>query len=327
MPLIPFSDYRPPLLLRGAHSSTIVPSVFRSVRYIAYRRERMETPDGDFIDLDWMRGRPPAHQLVILSHGLEGDSNGQYIRGMARAFYRSSWDVLCWNFRGCSGEPNRLLRMYHSGVSDDLELVVQRALREKIYRRIVLIGFSMGGNITLKYLGERGKKIDRRIERAVAFSVPCHLEACAKSLGRPSNRIYMFKFLQTLREKIRIKNAMFPGRVDMRGLDEIKTFQEFDDRYTAPIHGFDDALDYWTRSSSLQFLPGIGVPTLLVNAKNDPFLAPECFPYNVARNHEHLFFEAPEGGGHVGFASGGSARRNGLLWSELRALRFVELGR
>ncbi len=326
MPLIPFSDYKPPLYLRGAHAATIVPSLLRYVRYIGYRRERMETPDGDFIDLDWMRGRPPSHQLVILSHGLEGDSNGQYIRGMARAFFRSNWDVLCWNFRGCSGEPNRLLRMYHSGVSDDLDLVVQRALREKIYRRIVLIGFSMGGNITLKYLGEHGRQLDPRIERAVTFSVPCHLEACAKSLGRSSNRIYMMKFLQTLREKIRIKKGMFPDQLDVRGLDQIKTFQEFDDRYTAPMHGFEDARDYWTRSSSLHFVPHIRIPTLLVNAKNDPFLAPECFPYDLARNHRHFYFEAPDGGGHVGFLRGRS-HRDGLLWSELRALRFVETGR
>jgi hypothetical protein len=331
MPLIEPSSYIAPPLLRGSHRATILPSVLRIVTGVRYRRERLELPDGDFIDLDWADGPRPEdsgapgsalrEKLIILSHGLEGNSRGAYVLGMARAFTRNGWDALAWNFRGCSGEKNRLLRTYHGGVSDDLDLVVRRALREKRYRQIVLAGFSMGGNITLKYLGERGSKIDRRIRASVTFSVPCHFEACSEKLADPSNRVYMWKFLASLRRKVRGKKAAFPTEVDDRDLHLIKDFRGFDDRFTAPTHGFKDARDYWTQVSSLNFIDRIRVPTLLVNARNDPFLAAACFPYEQARKSKWLHFEAPAHGGHVGFAR---FHRDGLFWSEKRALEFIE---
>ncbi|MEQ9366720.1 MAG: alpha/beta fold hydrolase, partial [Leptospirales bacterium] len=169
MPLIPDSEYVAPRFFRGQHLSTILPSLFRRVPEADYERERLELSDGDFLDLDWARVAPASRRLVILSHGLEGDSSGKYILGMVRAFAREGWDALAWNFRGCSGEDNRLLRTYHGGASDDLSRIVARALRSKNYSDIVLAGFSMGGNITLKYLGEQSTKIDKRVRAGVAF--------------------------------------------------------------------------------------------------------------------------------------------------------------
>ncbi len=320
MPFIESSDYSAPKLMRGKHVSTILPSLFRRVPVPAYDRERLELPDGDFVDLDWARVAPANSRLLILSHGLEGDSRGNYILGMVRAFAREGWDALAWNFRGCSGEDNRLLRTYHGGASDDLAHVVARALESKHYSEIVLGGFSMGGNITLKYLGERSTKIDRRIRAGVAYSVPCHFADCSQVLAHKSNRIYMWKFLKTLREKVRTKKARFPDQVDDSDLHLIKDFLGFDERFTAPTNGFRDAMDYWTSVSSLQFVDRIRVPTLLVNARNDPFLAPTCFPFEAARRSPYFHFEAPEHGGHVGFAR---FHTDGLYWSEKRALQFV----
>lgn len=322
MPLVERSDYVAPRLFRGKHSATILPSLFRPVADIAYQRERIELPDGDFLDLDWAReDGARSKRLLILSHGLEGDSRGKYILGMARAFRAQGWDALAWNFRGCSGEDNRLLRTYHGGASDDLDHVVRHALREKQYQAIVLTGFSMGGNITLKYLGEQSGKINRRIRGSVVFSVPCHFADCSQTLARKSNRVYMWKFLSTLRAKVRTKKARFPDQVDDRDLHRIKDFLGFDERFTAPTNGFRDAMDYWTSVSSLQFIERIRVPTLLVNAKNDPFLAPACFPFEQAQRSPYFHFEAPDHGGHVGFAR---FDRDGLYWSEKRALEFVQ---
>lgn len=321
MPVIEKSDYSAPPFFRGKHSATILPSLVRKIPEPHYERERLELPDGDFVDLDWARLAPNSSRLVILSHGLEGDSRGLYIMGMVRAFAEKGWDALAWNFRGCSGEDNRLMRTYHGGASDDLQQVVERALKSKQYSEIVLGGFSMGGNITLKYLGERSTKINKRIRAGVAFSVPCHFEDCSHVLARKSNRIYMWKFLKTLREKVRTKKARFPDEIDDQDLHLIKDFLGFDERFTAPTNGFRDAMDYWTSVSSLQFIERIRVPTLLVNAKNDPFLAPTCFPFAEARKSKWFHFEAPEQGGHVGFTR---FHRDGLYWSEKRALDFVE---
>ena len=327
MPLIQ-SSYRPGRWLRGEHLETIIPAQTRPLPRVRYHRERIETPDEDFLDLDWSyaSGADRSERLVILSHGLEGSSDGKYIRGTARVFNAAGWDALAWNCRGCSGEINRLPRTYHSGISDDLGLVIDRVLGDKtlrMYRTIVLVGYSMGGNITLKYLGEKGAKVSKRIKRGVAFSVPCSLHGCSIALARPANRIYMMNFLISLRRKIRDKRRQFPDlfQVSDRELRRIKTFREFDDRFTAPLHGFQDAADYWERASSNPFLAKIRVPTLLVQARNDPFLNEDCFPEEIARGSKHLFLEVPDHGGHVGFSA---YPENGDYWSERRALAWAE---
>jgi len=319
MPIISPSTYRPPLLLRGGHIQTILPTLLRHDIPLRYMRERIGTSDEDFLDLDW--SRVGARRLGIISHGLEGSSDRWYMRGMARALNDAGWDALPWNFRGCGGEANRTLRFYHSGATDDLGTVIDHALGSGLYDQVALIGFSLGGNITLKYLGEKGRDLDPRIIAGVAFSVPCDLRSSAGALARPANGIYMRRFLRTLGQKVRAKKIAMPGLIDDAGVGRLRTFREFDDRYTAPLHGFRDAEDYWARCSSRPYMPSIAVPALLVNALNDPFLAPDCFPVEEARASRFLYLETPDSGGHVGFMG---ERGAGRYWMERRAIEFLD---
>jgi predicted alpha/beta-fold hydrolase len=318
VPIYPKSRYRSPWWLPGGHLQTLLPATFRNRTDPGYRRERFELPDGDFLDLDWLGNGSP--HLAVLVHGLEGSSLSPYMTGMARALRESNdqWDVLAINLRGCSGEPNRTPRFYHSGETGDLRIVLKSISRP--FSAVALIGFSLGGNIILKYLGEAPDKVDPKVAAAAAFSVPCHLATSAEALARPINRIYMFRFLRTLVAKVRELALRFPGAVDLKGIESIRTFKAFDARYTGPLHGFRDANDYWTKCSSLRFLAAIQIPTLLVNARNDPFLSPECFPEDLARNNRSLFLECPTAGGHLGFPG---RERGSLTWAEERAIDFL----
>ncbi len=318
MPVVEFSSFRPHPFIPNGHLQSIVPTLFRRVSGIAYERVRIDTPDGDFLDLDY--SRVGADRVVAVAHGLEGNSQRPYVLGMVKAFNQAGWDAVAWNFRGCSGEPNRRLRSYHSGASEDLAAVVDHIISHDRYRSIALVGFSMGGNIVLKYLGELSDRVDPAILTAAAFSVPCDLESAARQMGSPSNALYMQRFLRMLHGKIRAKMELFPGRIDDRGYRRMRTFKEFDDRYTAPLCGFENAEDYWTRASSKPLLPAICVPTLLVNARDDPFLAEPCYPYREAADHPFLFLETPPSGGHVGFVASGNS---GPYWAESRAVEFV----
>ena len=314
MPIIP-SRFHAPFFLRNGHMQTILPVLLpRRVR-AGFVRERLELPDGDFLDLDWLRSG--AGRVAILAHGLEGSSTQTYIRGMAAALASAGWDVLAWNFRGCSGEPNRLPRAYHSGETQDLRAVIARAAAD--YLSLALVGFSLGGNVILKYLGEAPPHTT--VCTAAAICAPIDLAACAHQLDRRwSNRPYVRRFLLSLIEKIEAKAKRFPGVVNATGARRMCSFQEFDDRYTGPLHGFRDADDYWTKSSARQFLPNITVPTLLLQPRNDPFLAPEAYPWPEAEANPHVFLEAPASGGHVGFLD----LRNGLQpWSERRTVEFL----
>ncbi len=322
MALITNSSYQAPSWLPGGHAQTMYPALFRRITPVTARAERLDLADGDFLDLEW--SGEGGERLAVLSHGLEADMNTGYILGMAKALIRRGWDVLRWNFRGCGGEPNRLLRMYHSGASEDLHEVVSHALVHHPAQTVDLIGFSLGGNLTLKYLGERAADLSPRVRGAVAFSVPCDLACSSRQLSMPSNRLYMDRFLVALRAKILAKKRMFPEELDVAGIERIRTFLEFDDRYTAPIHGFRDAEDYWERSSCRPFLRSIMRPTLLINAVNDPFLGPGCYPREEAEGSEFFQFECPAAGGHVGFPTRGAG---GEYWSESRAVEFLgEIG-
>ena len=318
MPLIPHSTYRAPVLFHNGHLQTLYPSLARRVPGVRYQRERIETPDDDFLDLDW--SRIGSRRIAILSHGLEGHTGRPYMLGMARALNRQGWDVLAWNYRGCSGEINRHLRFYHNGSIDDLDTVVRHALSSGRYDAAVLIGFSLGGNLTLVYLGSRGGLLDSRVRKAVVFSVPCDLAAGARQLARPRNSLYMRQFLVSLHEKIKKKMELMPGSITDDGYDRIRDFKEFDDRYTAPIHGFRDAEDYWTQCSSGRFIAEIRVPTLIVNALDDPFLADGCYPLPQAEQSGTVHLEMPRSGGHVGFVQ---FNRGGIYWSENRAVEFL----
>jgi len=319
MPVIDPSTYRPPPGLGHGHAQTIFPALFRRVPRLTKERERITTPDGDFLDLDWDTSGGFS-RLAILSHGLEGDSGNTYVQGMAAALRRGHWDTLAWNFRGCGGETNLLLRSYHSGATEDLQTVIAHALGSGRYVQLALVGFSLGGNMTLKYLGDLGSEIDPRIVRAAAFSVPCDLASSSLQLEKFTNRIYMSRFLVGLRGKIREKMVRFPGQLTDVGLDAMRTFREFDGAYTAPLHGFASAEDYWTRASSKPVLTRIAIPTLLVNAQNDPFLASACFPFAEARENPRFYFEAPLSGGHVGFVAFNTRNE---YWSETHAREFL----
>jgi len=317
MPIVSHSTYTCSPVLFNGHLQTILPVLIRRVRKVEYERERINTPDNDFLDLDWRR--KGSRRLAVLSHGLEGDSKQPYVVGMVHALTNRGWDALAWNARGCSGEPNRVLRFTHSGATEDLHTVVCHVMAAYNYSELALIGFSLGGNITLKYLGER--KPDPRIKAAVAFSVPCDLECSSVRLAKPENRIYMLRFLTTLRKKIRALARSMPGKIDDRGYNQLRNFKDFDDRYTAPIHGFKNAEDYWRKSSCKPFLKGISVPTLLINARNDPFLAEGCYPSKEAAENPYLHLETPTYGGHVGFVCFNKDRE---YWSETRAAHFLK---
>jgi uncharacterized protein len=318
MPVIPTLYTKRPRYLFNGHLQTIIPSLVRKVEEVQYERERILTPDEDFLDLDW--SRVGSEQLTILSHGLEGDSQRPYIRGMVKALNGAGFDALAWNFRSCSGEPNRLLRSYHMGATEDLAQVIRHALLINPYRQINLVGFSMGGGLTLLYLGQKPEQVAPQINRAAVFSVPCHLKTATETMARLSNRVYMQRFLRSLEQKLQHKARQLPGQLDLIGYHKLKTFYEFDDRYTAPIHGFASADEYYERCSSRQYLPHIRIPTLIVNALNDPFLSPECFPVQEAEQNPEVFLEIPPHGGHVGFAI--SLREN-EYYSEHRAVSFL----
>ncbi len=251
---------------------------------------------------------------------MEGSSHRPYVLGMARALHRKGWDVLAWNFRSCSGEMNRKLRFYNSGETDDLQTVIKHGQASKNYDEITLVGFSMGGNQILVYLGEQAKAAVGKISMACVFSVPCHLKSSAEKLAAITNKIYMKRFLKFLHQKIKIKMTMFPGQIDDKDFHHIKSFKDFDDRYTSRIHGFKDAEDYWQKCSSKFFIREIKIPTLLINALNDPFLAAECFPFAEIKENEFVQMETPKAGGHVGFVSFNKA---GEYWSEQRAVEFL----
>jgi hypothetical protein len=306
--------YRRPSLFFSAHIETIYPALFRHVE-VVYERERIFTPDQDFLDLDWVR--KGNNKVVIISHGLEGNSSRAYMKGMAKAFSDKGFDILTWNFRGCSEEMNKQLRFYHSGATEDLDCVVQHA-RNLGYEQVYLIGFSLGGNLTLKYLGERSPY--HEIKKAAVFSVPLNLYTSCLKISKPVNWVYSERFLKSLKNKVIQKSKLLMG-LDTKGIQNIKTILEFDDRYTAPLHGFGNARNYYTRCSSIHFIDSITVPTLIVNAQNDPFLSDECFPLEQVKNHPQVKFENPLSGGHVGFSQ---FNKNGLYWSEERALEFFQ---
>ncbi len=314
------STYTPPPLLDGGHRQTLYASLVRRVAFSYDRRERLATPDDDFLDLDWSEAPgADAQRVAVLTHGLEGSARRGYMRGMARAFVRRGWDVCALNLRGCSGAPNRRVATYHSGKTDDLALVVDHVLAQG-YTTLALVGFSLGGNLTLKYLGERGPQVDDRIRGAVALSAPIDLSAAATQIDRWANWHYTQYFLRSLRQKMRTKARQHPSRVSARHLRRIHSLRGFDDAYTAPLHGFDGAEDYYRRASSKPLLPDLAVPTLLLNAANDPFLPPSCYPHPLARRHEPLTLEVPTSGGHVGFVS---FNADGEYWSESRTTSFL----
>ncbi len=308
--------YKPPLGFHHSHWATIYPALFRRVPKLPFKRERIYTHDADFLDLDWLKQN--SLKLIILSHGLEGSSQGKYIRGMAQTFFQAGYDVLAWNCRSCSGELNLKDHFYHSGMTVDLNSVVEHAFALG-YQEINLIGFSMGGNLTMKYLGEGDIYPKAKlIHKGVAISAPLSLKACAEVLQKKSNLIYTHNFLMTLKEKVRRKvkrNPNYPIPTSI--LKKIKDFHDFDELVTAPLGGFTGAEDYWKKNSALYFLPNVSTPSLVLSSFDDPILGDECFPL---LNTRFIKYDYQHYGGHVGFTQ---FAPSGMYWSEEQALNFI----
>ena len=317
MPLVS-SDYNPPLFFKNGHISTIYSGIVRTVNGISQARERLELLDGDFLDLDWSYAAKQNQKVVVLLHGLEGNAQRPYIIGSAKLFIKNGYDSCAVNFRGCSGEVNRRYRSYHSGATEDLEAVIYYLLESKKYSEIYIKGFSLGGNLTLKYLGE-GREVPKEVKGAIAVSVPCSLHSSLKQLLKPKNFLYAKRFKNHLLEKLRAKQQLFPEKISDEDIKNVRTLKDFDDIYTSRAHGFKDALDYYAQCSCLQFLNRIKVPSLIINAQNDSFLGIECYPRKEAAKNQNVYLEVPKYGGHVGFLNS-----ENITYTEQRAIKFLK---
>jgi len=318
MPFIKNSSYtKAPFFLRTGHWETIYPAIVRKVRGIKYQRERLELADGDFVDLDWIK--QGSQKLILLMHGLEGNTERHYMKGMAKKFSQQKWDVLAMNCRSCSGEMNRKMRLYNHGEIGDIGEVIEHALIQKNYEEITLVGFSMGGSIILKYLGVNGGQHPKSIKTAVAFSSPVDLHGSVAKLDEPECAFYKKRFMGMLYDKIKYKAEKYPDVMDFNNMKKVKNWKDFDHYFSAPLNGYKNADDFYTQASAINFMPDIQIPVLLVNAQNDPILTPSCFPIDFAKAHQFLHLEIPEKGGHVGFSSWGKT----FAWSEERTWEFV----
>lgn len=318
MPVI-YSNYKTPLLFRNSHLHTIFPYLLRSRPKIKYSRTRINTKDGDFLDLDFLNHKEKNKSLVIICHGLESNSETGTEASIAKILYDHNYDILAMNYRACSGEDNKLIKTYHSGKSEDLREVIDYVLNNYDYEDIYLVGISIGGNIVLKYLGEESEKVNPKIRKAVALSAPIDLTCSAEQMAKEKNYIYMKRFLLHLYKKMKIKAEHFPDKVTVKDFHKIKNFHDFDEKYTAPLNGFNSAEDYWTKASSKPYLRSITTPTLMLSSEDDTFLGKNCYPVNEAMDNQNLFLEITEFGGHVGFID---FNDENIYYHERRILEF-----
>jgi len=321
MPIID-SDFKPHFRFRNAYIQCVLPTLLRKVESVHYTRQRVHTSDGDFIDLDWSlatENKVPSESLAVICHGLEGSSDRAYMRGMAKAFNIRGIDTVAYNFRGCSGETNWMKRLYSAGATDDLQEVLDAIKRAGNYQSIYLVGFSLGGNLVLKYGGEKGRDIDPHIKGMAAISAPCDLQSSSVELLKSKNFIFSFRFLTMLRKKIREKAELYP---EMKSIDikAIKNLKQFDDQITAPLAGYKDAEDYWYKASCIRELDQIVIPAYIINAADDPILGSECYPYQIARSHPFIYLEVPARGGHVGFMHRPNQNE---YWHETKTAEFL----
>jgi predicted alpha/beta-fold hydrolase len=315
-------DFRPAPWAPGPHFQTLGARVLRPSDSPFVRRERLTTPDEDFLDLDWTADPGPDAPVVLVMHGLEGSAQRRYMRNVCREINRAGMLAVALNFRGCSGEPNKAPHYYHSGKTDDPELVLT-TLRERFPgRRVGALGFSLGGNVLLKLLGERSDGGRGLVDAAVAISVPYDLAAGCDLLERSlMGRFYSSYFLRSLQSKLRLKDQVLRKIVDLEAAIRARTIREFDDRVTALLHGFGSAAEYYADSSSIRYLEGVLVPTLMLHAVDDPFLPADFIPDDEAGANPHLHLALQPLGGHVGFLEG--SPRNPSFWAEEEGARFL----
>jgi len=304
------TDFRPAWWLPGPHLQTLWNPMCRQPAKLERTRERLWLADGDFLDLDWHGPHEAEAPLVLVLHGLTGSSDSLYVLGLQQKLATQGWASVALNWRGCSGEPNLLARGYHSGASDDLAETVRHLRAQRPLAPLYVVGYSLGGNVLLKYLGETGA--DSQVQGAAAVSVPFRLDQCADRLDLGFSRVYQAHFMKQMVAYVKTKQRLFAHKgmadrlsaLDQLGtLDGMRTFWDFDDRITAPLHGFSGAQDYYTHSSSRYFLARIETPTLIIQAADDPFV----FPHSLPEAHElspSIEFELHAHGGHVGFVEG-----------------------
>lgn len=318
--------YRPAWWVPGAHAQTLWGKLARPRPRFPLRSVRLDTLDGDFLDLRRLEGTKPAPKAprLLLLHGLEGTERSHYVAGFFAEARARGWGADLLLFRGCGDEPNRTPRAYHSGETGDLELALGHVVREFPEAPLLLAGVSLGGNVLLKWLGERGDDLPRAVRAAAAVSVPFDLEKGCRRLSEGFSRVYTSHFLVSLRRKALAKLERFPGLFDPAKVRGARSLYDFDDAFTAPVHGFRDAHDYYSRSSSIGYLKGVRLPTLLLNAEDDPFLPAAVLDdvRRVAAGNAALQLEFVQRGGHVGFVSGRVPWRP-RYYAEWRAMEFL----
>ncbi|MDC0014100.1 alpha/beta fold hydrolase [Flavobacteriaceae bacterium] len=315
MPIIA-ADYQPSFPFRNGHINTVYSSLFRKIKPLPFVRKRIETADDDFLDIDFLENG--SEKIVILCHGLEGSSSSKYIQATARLLHANGYAIAAMNYRFCSGEINRQLITYHSGRTEDLNTVINLVLPH--YTAVYLVGFSLGGNLVLKYSGDGLYPMHTKIKATVGISVPVDLHGSSLVLQKPKNKLYTWRFLITLAKKIRLKHKQYPEQVDVSLLKKVKKLIDFDEHYTSKLNGFSDAKDYYAKANCKQFLSSIKLPALLINALDDPFLSASCFPYAEAEKNKNFSLMTPSHGGHVGFVSSGRE----YYWVEKEILSFID---
>ncbi|SEB49996.1 hypothetical protein SAMN04489761_1066 [Tenacibaculum sp. MAR_2009_124] len=318
MPIL-HSNFTPSLPFKNGHFNTIYRPLFVK-ETVNYERKRISTWDHDFIDLDFSFVK--SNTLVLLIHGLEGSSSSSYMLTTTKYLNNNGFDTVCMNLRGCSGEDNLVLGTYHSGKTDDVNFVVNYLSKNYSYQNIVLVGFSLGGNLTLKYLGEYSD-IPEVVQGAISVSVPVDLTTSQAELSKFKNRIYLSEFLKTMKTKIIAKAERFPDfKLDRNLLMKASKFKHIEKQYTVPVFGFKSSEEYWIKASSKPYIPQIKHPTLLINSLDDSFLSKECYPFEEAEKVDNFYLITPDYGGHVGFLSSFSKTQNN--WLEQKMVQFIK---
>ena len=289
-------DYKPNFIFKNKHINTCFPTLFRKIN-VSYKRERYDTYDGDFIDVDYIKNQ--NDKIIILCHGLEGSSKSKYIQGMSKYFSENGWDVGAINYRGCSGMMNKKVTFYHAGLTDDIKLIIEKC---KNYKYIALAGFSLGANIVLKYLGTE-KNIPDNLLCGACVSPPCEFFSSSEKLKKFENIIYRIKFLRSLKHKALEKAKIFPNLINTEKIKKCKTLEDFDAVFTGQFFGFKGLKDYYTKASSIKDIPNIKKPTYILMPLDDPIMGKECYPYKESLENNFITFETPKYGGHVGFSS------------------------
>ncbi len=313
-------DFKPAWWLLNSHLQTLWPAIFRhEIKNLSLERERIELPDRDFIDLTWIGKEKSSAPTVLILHGFEGSLESHYAKGMLHTISQQGWRGVFMHFRGCSGEPNRLPRGYHSGDTGDVDFIIRMLLARESTLSLAVIGYSLGGNILLKWLGETGEK--NPLKAAIAISVPFELHKAADRIQQGFSRFYQWYLLKCVCERLQHKFQHIPSSIDPSSLSRIQTIRDFDDKYTVPLHGFRSVDEYYKTTSSRQYLQNIQVPTLVLHAKDDPFMTEDVIP-NDSELSPFVKLEVTEYGGHVGFVAGKYPWRP-RYWLEERVPSFL----